>query len=85
MPSFAPGLNFFQILKKIQVPGNLELSQKLLGCPQLIIIILLETKNQDWHYAEVLQLETGLQDTSLQPQQGARSLALPASISARKY
>ena len=26
-------LTFFQILKKIQVPGNLELSQKLLGCP----------------------------------------------------
>ena len=50
-----------------------------------IILFLLETKNLDWHYAEVLQLETGLQDISLQPQQGARNLALLASISARKY
>ena len=42
----------------------------------------LEDKKQSWHYAEVLHLETGLQDTSLQSQQGARNLALPASASA---
>ena len=45
----------------------------------------LKDKKQGWHYAEVLHLETGLQDTSLQSQQGARSLALPDSASARKY
>ena len=45
----------------------------------------LKDKKQGWHYAEVLHLETGLQDTSLQSQQGARSLVLPDSASARKY
>jgi hypothetical protein len=33
----------------------------------------------------VLQLEASLHDTSLQPQQSATNLALPASASARKY
>ena len=32
-------------------------------------ILALEDKKQNWHYAEVLHLETGLQDTSLQSQQ----------------
>ena len=36
-------------------------------------------------HAEVLHLKTGLQDTSLQSQEGARNLALPDSASARKY
>ena len=44
-----------------------------------------EDKKQGWHYAEVLHLETGLQDNSLESQQGARNLDLPASASARKY
>ena len=48
-----------------------------------IILFVLEGKKQDWYYAEVLQLKTSLQDTSLQPQQGDGNLALPASASAR--
>jgi hypothetical protein len=40
-------------------------------------------KKQDWYYAEVLQLEASLQDASLQPQQGARNLAIPACASAK--
>ena len=45
----------------------------------------LKDNKQGWLYALVLHLETGLQDTSLQSQQGARSLALPDSASARMY
>ena len=41
--------------------GNFELSLQLPGCPQLIILFLLEAKKQDWHFAEVLQLKASLQ------------------------
>ena len=81
-------ITFFllQILKKkIQLSGNLELCLQLPGCPQLIILFLLEALKQDWHYAKVLHLEETLQEASLQSQQGARNLALHPSASARKY
>ena len=42
----------------------------------------LEDKKQGWNYAEVLHLEAGLQDKSLQSQQVARNFALPTSASA---
>ena len=71
--------------KKLQVPEYVKHSQnwksgiwKSSNSP----LEALEDKKQGWHYAEVLHLETGLQDTSLQSQQGATNLAIPASASA---
>ena len=78
---------FFQKLKnyKCQNLFNIAKIKSQESEKALTPLKALKDKKQGWHYAEVLHLETGLQDTSLQSQQGARSLALPDSASARKY
>jgi len=67
LPSFASGHNFFEILKKIQVPGILELSPQLPSCPKQPIPFLLVVLKYGRQYTKLLQMDTSLQDDSLQP------------------
>ena len=80
-------MRVFSKTKKLQVPEfvNIAKIKSQESERALTPLKALKDTKQGWHYAEVLHLETGLQDTSLQSQQGARSLALPDSASARKY